>query len=291
MEISQRTRQTTSVDDLIFDVGLHNGEDSAFYLAKGYRVVAFEADPGLASAGRKRFADEIANERMTIVEGAIGTPDQETPGNPGHVRFYRHPTLSMWGTTDQEWVSRRTQTGEFEPFDVPLTNFGECLSEYGVPHFMKIDIEGADRLCLEALHEFAARPRFVSIESEKSDFDELRAEFELLEALGYGNFAVVQQSRIAGSRIRTSARDGHEFEYVFETDASGCFGAEVGPWVATDAALDRYRKIFRDYRWFGEESMVRRVRIGRIVMARLPRYIGRPLPGWYDTHAMLVDES
>ena len=32
-------------DDLIFDVGLHRGEDTEFYLKKGFRVVAFEANP------------------------------------------------------------------------------------------------------------------------------------------------------------------------------------------------------------------------------------------------------
>ena len=30
--------------DLIYDVGMHRGEDTAFYLRKGFRVVAVEAD-------------------------------------------------------------------------------------------------------------------------------------------------------------------------------------------------------------------------------------------------------
>ena len=59
------------VNDLVYDVGLHKGEDSAFYLAKGYRVVAFEANPDLTSMCRARFSSEILAERLTIVEGAI----------------------------------------------------------------------------------------------------------------------------------------------------------------------------------------------------------------------------
>ena len=31
--------------ELIMDVGMHRGEDAAYYLAKGFRVVGFEADP------------------------------------------------------------------------------------------------------------------------------------------------------------------------------------------------------------------------------------------------------
>ena len=33
--------------DLIYDVGFHQGEDTAFYLKKGFLVVAFEAHPRL----------------------------------------------------------------------------------------------------------------------------------------------------------------------------------------------------------------------------------------------------
>jgi 16S rRNA A1518/A1519 N6-dimethyltransferase RsmA/KsgA/DIM1 with predicted DNA glycosylase/AP lyase activity len=36
--------------DLIYDVGMHHGEDTEFYLRKGFRVVAFEADPDKGQA-------------------------------------------------------------------------------------------------------------------------------------------------------------------------------------------------------------------------------------------------
>ena len=42
--------------DLVYDVGINGGEDTEFYLRKGYRVVGFEADPMLVDHCRKRFA-------------------------------------------------------------------------------------------------------------------------------------------------------------------------------------------------------------------------------------------
>jgi len=33
------------VPDLIYDIGLHDGDDTAYYLHKGYRVIAVDADP------------------------------------------------------------------------------------------------------------------------------------------------------------------------------------------------------------------------------------------------------
>src|SRR5260221_7698885 len=40
---------TTAVNRVIYDVGAHRGEDAAFYLQKGFAVVAVEANPLLAA--------------------------------------------------------------------------------------------------------------------------------------------------------------------------------------------------------------------------------------------------
>ena len=39
---------------LIFDIGMNDGRDAAYYVSKGYRVVAIEADPTLAEQGQHR---------------------------------------------------------------------------------------------------------------------------------------------------------------------------------------------------------------------------------------------
>ncbi|RWM75657.1 hypothetical protein [Mesorhizobium sp.] len=58
--------------DLVYDVGMHNGDDTAFYVSQGYRVVAIEADPAQAEAQRKRFVAEIEKGQVHVVEAAIG---------------------------------------------------------------------------------------------------------------------------------------------------------------------------------------------------------------------------
>lgn len=87
---------TERVSNLIFDIGLHHGQDTDFYLKKGFRVVAFEADPGNAEFCRNRFARELADGRLTIVEGAI---TENSAG--GEVKFYRNPDHSLWGSTSE----------------------------------------------------------------------------------------------------------------------------------------------------------------------------------------------
>src|SRR5215218_5411176 len=70
------TIKTSKHHDLIYDVGLHKGEDTEFYLRKGFRVVAFEADPDLVRSCRDRLCEFIDRGRLTIVEGAIIEPAQ-----------------------------------------------------------------------------------------------------------------------------------------------------------------------------------------------------------------------
>ena len=43
---------------IIYDFGAHNGNDIPYYLTKADKVVAVEANPGLAAQIKERFKDE-----------------------------------------------------------------------------------------------------------------------------------------------------------------------------------------------------------------------------------------
>lgn len=266
--------------DLVFDVGMHRGEDTAFYLRKGFRVVGFEANPDLVAHNEDRFAGEIASGRLIVVAGAIADTDEES------IAFYRHPTKSVWGTTDPSWADRNLSRGESARVNVPVVDFAQVIREYGVPWFVKIDIEGADKLCLRTFAQFVERPAYVSIESEKQDWASLQAEFDLLEVLGFDCFAVVQQEGIHRHRPgHFHDRNGRVFEHRFEEHSSGPFGDDLTGWVTRDAAEARYRRIFSEYRWIGDHSRLQRTRAGFVALKTLARLTRRSLPGWYDTHA------
>jgi FkbM family methyltransferase len=272
------------VKDLVYDVGLHKGEDASYYLAKGYRVVGFEANPELAEFCRSRFRSESASGQFSLIEGAIDASGSAT------VRFYRHPTVSVFGTTDADWVRRNSRIGDSSVVEVRSVDIAACIRDTGMPHFMKVDIEGADRLCFEALRQFRARPQFVSMESTKVSFEALSSEFDLLESLGYGRFAVVQQARMKGHELRTARLTGEPLSYRFEADASGPFGGDVGPWIDRAEAMEQYRRIFRRYQVLGDESPIRRTRVGRRLLGEISKHVGVALPGWFDTHARLSED-
>jgi hypothetical protein len=88
--------QPAKARDLIFDVGLHRGEDTEFYLKKGFRVVAFVADGELVDYCREKFAAAMAAGRLVIVEGAIVDVPEGAPP-PTTVLFYKSLGRSIWG--------------------------------------------------------------------------------------------------------------------------------------------------------------------------------------------------
>jgi GDP-mannose 4,6-dehydratase len=87
------------IEDLIYDIGMHNGNDTAYYLYKGYRVIAIEANPVLVERAKKRFADEINNNRLTILN--VGISDK-----PGTARFYVNNAESEWSAFNFEIAKR-----------------------------------------------------------------------------------------------------------------------------------------------------------------------------------------
>ena len=268
----------------VFDIGLHRGEDTNFYLKKGYKVVAFEASPELVKFCKIRFKGEIAEGRLHIVEGAI------TSGvGQGPIRFYKNEKNSVFGTIRPDWNERNEAVGSGgEIIEVNRVDVAACIERFGVPHFMKIDIEGADTVVLDALKSFDERPAYLSIESNKVDLDEVVKELNVLSALGYEKFIAAQQAEIPSKRISTTDLSGKPFTFVFEKDSSGPFGEDLRqPWLSADACMTAYKEIFKLYRIFGDQSLFRKIPGGLRLRKLLEILWGRPLPGWYDTHAAL----
>jgi FkbM family methyltransferase len=269
----------------VFDMGCHRGEDTSFYLAKGYRVAAFEANPALVEALQKRFADAIRTGQLRIYSGILKA--DAAPGEK--MRFFVNKGQTNWGTADEAWMERNRSLGAAsEIVELDTVNLETVMKDIGVPLFAKIDIQGLDYGILNAFKAFGERPKYLSVASDKVRFEGVVAEVELLKQLGYGAFQAVQQRWIPGSTIETTTVDGAPLRHQFEMHSSGAFGEDLeGAWVGADELIRQYRPIFRDYRLFGDHSLMQRA-FGRTPMAIMERLTRRPMPGWYDTHARLA---
>lgn len=265
-------------DDLIYDVGMHKAEDTEFYLQKGFRVVAIEALPTFCEAASVRFPRQVDRGELTIVNGAVS-------GSPEPVRFYVN-TNSDWGTIQQDRSDGWEKLGfpAVEVMEIPSVSMAEVIQEHGVPYYLKVDIEGADMLCLEALLAQEGRPRYLSMESTKTSWRDLVAEFDMLDRLGYSRFKIVAQHLVPKQRCPYPSREGTYSDRSFERGSSGLFGEEApGRWMSRRWALAMYRFIYLRYFLYGDTGLLRRHRM--LLLPRLGLRLLLGPAGWYDTHA------
>lgn len=163
---------------LIYDVGLNNGDDTAYYLNKGFDVLAIEADPILVSSAHQRFKSAISVGQLSILNIGIG-PKREV------AKFWICEEFREWNSFDKEIASRNGFA--HHSIDVECLPFREVLDEYGVPFFLKIDIEGHDHFCLEDLDPDDI-PKYISV--ELSGINDLI----ILRDLGYNAFKIITQN-------------------------------------------------------------------------------------------------
>jgi FkbM family methyltransferase len=269
---------------IIFDVGLHKGEDTEYYLTRGFRVVAIEADPDLVSFCKTKFKKFIDAGTLEIIHGAVVEDDSKQS-----IKFYKNNKVSVWGTVVKSWADRNAMLGaDSVEIEVPVVHFKELFSQYGCPYYLKIDIEGMDLVCLKKLFYVNFRPKYVSIESQKINFSSLLDEFAVFLSLGYIKFFIQQQSDISSSLVPPNSTEGKYIDYKFPSGSTGMFGSDLGPnWLSKDEALLKYEDIFKDYLYYGDHSLLRNLPLGKYLLHALSKVARRPLPGWYDTHASI----
>jgi FkbM family methyltransferase len=260
--------------NLIFDFGMHRGEDSEFYLKKGFQVVAVDANPQLCEEVGKRLEAQVKSGQLTIVNKAVSD-------KPGSIKFYLNSRHSIWGTASPDWAERNSRIGAYSTeIEVEATTVQALVEQYGMPYYMKIDIEGNDLLVLQGLIGLPEAPEYVSIESEKDSFRGLRKEFDILSRLGYTEFNIVNQRKVAYQRCPSPPQEGESCVHIFKEGATGLFGKELpGRWMSAERAIDAYRPIFLRYALTGDDPFIRTPKLRRILQR-----IGFKA-SWYDTHA------
>ena len=196
--------------------------------------------------------------------------------------FWLCDSHSEWSSFNRSIASR--EGSAHHQIMVPCVRFEELLEKHGVPYYLKIDIEGNDALCLDALRPKRV-PTFISVEAGDT------ALLDQLHALGYTKFKCVSQfhyrplqrdnypvhqalslaqrvlrsNSALGRMVRTfggsrlarsyaaSARQRGGWQFPF--GSSGPFGKELaGRWLAIDEMKETYQ-YFLDLNRKGSSSI------------------------------------
>jgi FkbM family methyltransferase len=242
-------RQPERPRELIFDIGLNNGEDTEFYLAKGFSVIAVEANPTLAKAAEKRFSRPLNRGHLTILNEGIWSSD-------GELQFFENLDNDHWSSFEKEYGTRNGT--RYREHNIVCHKVQYLFERFGTPHFMKIDVEGADKHILDDMKSLPNRPNFISV--EEYGVEALIA----LHDLGYDRFTIVPQRDKSWCKPPRPPKEGRFAKRAFDSRDSGLFGRELPfGWMPFAEARERYCTKVRN-----EDR----------------KYVG-PEHEWYDIHA------
>jgi FkbM family methyltransferase len=262
-------------NDLIFDIGMNSCEDSDFYLAKGFRVVAVEANARACELAAERYEAEISRGQFSIVNRAISA-------DGGPLLFYVCETNPAWSTASGKlrdfWHRRGAVFTESVVAGVTPT---ALVASYGLP-YAKIDVEGSDLACLQDFDRNGAAPKYLSFEA---DFYAVHEMIACAIALGYQEFALISQTSVPGQRPPSPAAEGTQVDYRFPLGSSGLFGRELpANWVSEKTVRSECDAVIRQYRGSAFVGHFGHVLPKRTVASFQQKFF--PLAcSWYDIHA------
>jgi len=236
-------------------------KDTAYYLARGYKVVAIDANPNIIEEAKVRFQNALISKKLVLLNYAICDKDDKEVDF--HISKDPGKSSLKYTISNREGLHNRT-------IRVKTKRLSSLMKEYGMPFYCKIDVEGYDAIALETLSDLGTLPRFISVETECLGKDETLSREDSLATLrslcrlGYRGFKLIDQrslielkpgivhfkKRTLVDRLKRVLRKYHifspesvkkviggEFEYDFPHGSSGPFGDDLeGDWLDYEEA-------------------------------------------------------
>ena len=215
---------SSPLDGLAFDVGANNGDDTLYYLKRGMRVVAIEANPTLAQELSVRFSEEVKLGRVTVLNVAIVEDSRQ------EIDFFLNDDNDTIST-----VIPHDSTAGFRSIRVAARRLPDLVREYGIPLYIKLDIEGIDDAVLEDMFEAGYKPQLISAEGHSI------GTFSQFVKAGYRKFKIVEGRFVHRPyyALKMTDNTGDSTFCEFPKGSSGPFGDDIpGPWLNLDDTFD-----------------------------------------------------
>lgn len=206
------------MEKLIFDIGFHKGEDTLFYLLKGYKVIAVDADQQLIEEGQHILKKYLENGKLLLLNYVISDE------NDKDIDFFISES-TLWSSTKTTISSR--MGNKTSKKKIKSKRLDRLFEEYGTPFYCKIDIEGNDIIALQTIEKVDEKPLYISVETECIGENEtgIGHEFDTLNCLyqlGYRKFKLIDQRTLTvlDKECFYKNTDGHHWSEQIQTNCN-----------------------------------------------------------------------
>jgi len=172
---------------LVFDIGAFQGTFTWAALAsRASRVIAVEPQPDAVGCLRQMFADEPSVE---VIHGAVCDHN-------GTAELIQCRSMKSASTIVPKWMHGRFEAHTWgDPVKVPAFTLDKLIADYGLPAFVKLDVEGSECAAIAGLSQ--AVPA-LSFEFTHEYIDDALACITRLDLLGEYEYAYTMGDAIAG---------------------------------------------------------------------------------------------
>lgn len=159
---------SNSDNKLIFDVGANKGNKANAFAKMGYDVVCFEPERKSLETLNYRFKN---SDKIRIVNKGVSDSEKELTL---HVHDYR----SGYNTLSDKWVDVLNDDGEnrwqkkmdiVDEYTVQTITLDQLIREFGVPLYVKIDVEGHEQEVVKGLTQ---KVPYLTFEANLPEFIE-----------------------------------------------------------------------------------------------------------------------
>lgn len=162
--------------DLVFDVGANVGSRSKLFLNLGAKVIAFEPQPELCEHLTQHLR---LHNKFTPMPIGLGS-------KPSVVEL-KISDAHVLSSMSNRWIESTTQSGRFSSYnwdksiDVKVDTLDNMLTNFGIPKFIKIDVEGYE---LEVLEGLSHPVKYLSLEFTSEDIVNLKKCLHKIKEIG-----------------------------------------------------------------------------------------------------------